>query len=181
MIKSINIFSFVHNCKQCFEADKLVDLDKTTNPMHFNRQPEFVVRMCDKIIGSIKNSHFSFYDFKIYVFMLYLFKNKVNFRDININDIVGVKEKCTNKRFEKDGMFIDGLLKKVNLDISDLWLVNSNGNNILLDLILEGKISPIYYVLTYKPFDYDSAKYDVSDDLKLINRRTETIKNILRR
>jgi len=180
MIKSINIFSFLHNCKQCFNSDKDIDLNKTVNKMHFNRQQEFVVRLCDKIVGGIKNNHFSFYDFKLYIFTLYLFNDKVNWHDIKINDINEVSKKCTNEQYIKDNTFIDSLLKTLKLDISHLMMVNSNGNNILLDLIIEGKISPIYYILKYKKLDVKN-KYDISNKLELINKRTETIKHILRR
>lgn len=183
MIKSINVFSFLHNCKQCFNLNKNIDLDKTVNIMHFNRQPEFVIKLCDKIVGRIKNNHFNFYNFKLYILTKYLLNETVNWRDIKIDDVYEISEKCTDKKYARDNIFIDSLLMKIKLGRSSLLTVNSNGNNILLDLILDGKISPIYYVLQYEnPDDYfKDPKYDLSNKLTLINKRTETIKQILRR
>jgi len=134
-------------------------------------------------VNRIKNNHFSFYDFKLYVLMLYMFNEKISWNHINIKDISKVANYCSKKQYEKDGVFIEQLLNKLDMDKSVLYEVNSNGNNILLDLIIEGKIYPTYYLLNYNVPDeyFHNSKYDISDLLSLINIRTKTIKKILRR
>jgi hypothetical protein len=52
----------------------------------------------------------------------------------------------------------------------------------MYDLVKTKKISPIYYLMKYhnpKEF-FNNIKYDISEDLVLINKRTEQIKTILR-
>jgi len=183
MITSINIFSFLHNCKLVFVENKDVDINKTVNKMHFSRQPNYVIDICSRIVGRINNNHFSFYDFKLYVFMMYLLKDKVNWKDIVLTDVIIVSKKCSNERYLKDNTFVDSILNKLDMEFSDLLKVNSNGNNILLDLILQGKISPVYYVMRYnQPEEYlSNVEFKISNDLNRINKRTEITKNILRR
>lgn len=183
MISSIKIFSFLHNCKTCFEKYKVVDLDKPVNKVHFSRQPKYLIDICSKVVGRINNNHFNFYDFKMYILTQYMFKEKINWSEIKLDTISDASKNCSNIKYEKDSEYIKNLLNAIEMDVSDLFKVNSNGNNILLDLIIEGKVSPIYYILQYHNPDefFANPKYDISSKLDLINKRTETIKNILRR
>ena len=179
MVSSIKVFSFLHNCKASFVQNKHISLNGTVSIVHFNKQPKYILDICSRIVCRMNNNHFTFYDFKMYIIIHYLTHSKLNWRDINFNDVKLVSNSCSKERYEKDNTFINELLVKINLTLSDLYVVNSNGTNIMYDLVKTKKVSPIFYLMKYhKPEEFfNNAKFDLSDDLILINKRTEQIKN----
>ena len=188
MIRPITIFSFFHNCKLYFKDNKIVDLEKSVNVNHYNRLPEYVSNSCSKVVGRINNNHFSFYDFKIYVFKMYMFYKSVTWKKIDLNNVSETKTLFSNDRYKNDKKLIENLLEKLNSDTSyelsvhNLFDVNANGNSILLDLILDGVVSPMYYIMQYDKNigKANLTKYEVSDSLIRINSTTEKINKYLR-
>jgi hypothetical protein len=182
-ITSIDIFSYFNNSKLMFLKGKDVDLNSIVNKMHFNRQPTFLISICAKIVAKIRNNHFSFYDFKMYIVSLFMEKEKVNWNDIHLNDIAEVSKDYSNQKYSEDKIFIKALMIKLNLDISFLYKINADGNNILFDLINDKHISRMFYILRYEKSKgcFDKPEYDISNEVIHINKRTETLKENLRR
>ena len=84
----------------------------------------------------------------------------------------------THMQFLKDKMFILKLNEKLGFNnIGDLFYVNSNGNNILIDLMAEGKVSPIFYIMMYKKGVKQciTSKYKTSALYNRVNKITKAI------
>lgn len=188
MVRKIEIFSFFHNCKQVFTDKKEISLDRLVNVVHFNRQSRFIMSKCNKVVQGINNNHYSFYNYKQYVLNLYMFNKKVSWGMVIPNDIAKIKKLFSNERYKKDKQFVENLVVRLKSDASkkfnvyNMYDVNSNGNNILLDLISSGEISPMYYLMNYQKVkeNVNSTKYEASDNLSRLNETTEKINNILR-
>ena len=104
----------------------------------------------------------------------------MNWKDIKISDILTNKKIYTPKQLTKDKEFILNLSKRVKIkSINIYYKVNANGNNILLDLILDKYISPVFYVRMLKYREDEKQKYIPSDTLKKVDRITEQLTELI--
>lgn len=183
MIRPIKVFSFFHNSKLYFQDNKAVDLEKSVNFRHYNNVPKYITDKCVRVVNGINNCHFTLSDFKKYIFKLHMFNNKVTWKMIDVDEISEIKSLFSDERYKRDKNFVETTLKKLQSDISEkfnvnnLFDVNANGNNHLLDLMSKGVVSPIYYLITFNKHisDANLNKYDMSDSLIRLNETTKKI------
>jgi hypothetical protein len=176
-ITKLKVFSFFYNCRKCFsEGVDIKNLNSLVNTVHYNRQGKYIMEKCSNIVRRIRSNNFSFFQYKVYILYLSIFKDTVNWNDIDLNDIIKIARLFTSRQFQKDKDFLLQLNKKLSFEnINFLYKVNANGNNIMLDLVLKNKISPYTYMKLYREDIY--KKYISSITLNRINRITEMIKN----
>lgn len=182
MITSIKIFSFYFNCKKCFQDNICIEnFNSLVNIIHFNNQSKYIIDKCSKIVGLIKSNNFSFFDFKMYVIYCFLMTNKLNWKYIDIQEIPKVSKLFLSSQIKKDKETILKLNEKLNFkNICDFYSVNSNGNNIMLDLTLKGIISPFTYITLFNKGikHMEESKYELSEQLIKFNSITKKINSI---
>ena len=105
----------------------------------------------------------------------------MNWNNVDERKVKDISRMFTGKQLAKDTKFVEELIEKTEFNnISELYKVNSNGNNILLDLILDNKMSLAFYINNFKNgmSCFDSAKYELSEKLRRVNESIKFINTI---
>jgi len=173
------VFSTFQNVKSYFEKGKDIDFNSRVSTIWLNRSPDYVKGYCEKIVRYINNGHFDLQDFKIYLLYHFIFNDRLYWKDVKVTEIQRISTLFTEKNLRKEEAFMLELAKKLKIkNINTYYKTNSDGNNILLDLILKGMISPLFYIVMFEHgWDESENKYDVSNQLIKLNNITKLILN----
>jgi hypothetical protein len=179
-MSTLKVFSIFQNCKMLIEKNKSTNLDGLVNTISYNRQNVYIKNKCSELYRFINNGFFTFDDLKIYFLNHYIFNEKLNWKDVKTSEVLTNKKIYTEESLKKDKVFILTLNKKLKLkDINIYYKVNTDGNNILYDLLLKRYVSPMFYIRMYKYIENKDEKYIPSDSLKRVDLVTKEIKKIM--
>lgn len=172
MCSEIKIFSVFTNCKNFVEKKKSPKIDDVLNINYYNRNSPYVKSKVKEALRFMNNGFFDLKDFKTFMLYSYIYRDKMQWKDVKMSNIMACKTLFTKKQLDKDKEFILNLSKKVGKikDINTFYRVNANGKNILLDLLLDKYISPFFYIRMSKYRTPYKRTYKVSDILKKIDR-----------
>lgn len=172
---SWDVFSLYTNTRDCYEKGKTVNFSKDVYIGRYRNQNKLIKSYCERIACEINNHYFTLEDFKCYLIHHYLLHETLFWSQIKIKKIPKIAPLFSKNKLYKDKeLMLEISLKTEINDMETLYRVNSNGNNILMDFIEKGRISPVFY-LKFFPKEFPISKYSKSRQIKIIN---ETIKKI---
>lgn len=174
MIKGFEVFGFVENFKLMLEDKK--PQSNSSFKFRFNKTNPNIRNRAIDICNEINCSHYSFDDFKYYVFYYHLYNDDNFWFKYNKKDIGG----CKNKFFSKDSLKNDkSILLKLNKDIKftidDYLIIQENGECYLYTLLKGKHITPSLYLNLIK---YIKETDNISKEQKKANRVARIIKEI---
>jgi len=158
-----------------------VDLDSNIHPIVFERQRPLIKQKCANIVAYINSGHFKFLDFKLFVLYSYTLLNRFNWGKVTLETVKNSMVNFDPNRYNQDKIYVKELSERLDIKhIRELFKINSNGNNILYDLIYQGELSPMLYIKKYDIGlrEFEKSKYELSPELILFNKGIQLIKTI---
>ena len=137
-MKSNNIYSIFRNIENTMKRNV-----RKEHPFHrlllgkiFDNERLGIKQQCISITRHINSNLFSLNDFKCYMLYKHFFLEKVTWKDVDIKEIPLVAKLFAPKTLKKETQLIKDICERANIsDMDSLYKINSNGNNILLDLL----------------------------------------------
>jgi len=163
------------------KKNKEINLNHKLNPIVFNRQTRLIKQKCSNVVALINSGHFKFVDFKLFVIYSYMLLNRFNWSGVSEDSITRSLASFKLSRYEKDREYVKNISGRLGItNIREFFSINSNGNNLLYDLIKQGKISPVLYIKKFNIGlkEFSKTKYDVSEELNRFNKGIKIIKSI---
>jgi hypothetical protein len=175
MKEQYDVFALYTNFKDIFEKDIDKSIYHGVRKKLYLNQKDFVKNTCVYISnlwiqGQIKEN-----DILNYFTLMYLENGKISWTNIRSMDIVECKKLTTKSRIESDKKFLDEVNEKFGVSgYSKYFRINSNGFNLMYELIQKNHISPFTYLILYE--NCDSGKYEKSNKQTQFDTRINTIK-----
>ena len=174
---SLEVFSAYTNIIEFFEKDKGDNFSKIVYVGRLERQKLWVKDICYRIANEINNGYYSIENFKCYLIYQYFFNEKFFWNKIKTKEIPQIAFLFSKTTLDNNKTFVLELSKKTNISkMQELFEINSNGNNMLLDFIHKKYISPAFYFRFYKEQIPNSNRYEESKKQKIINKTIKKIK-----
>jgi hypothetical protein len=111
----------------------------------FKNQPRFIKENCARIKNDIENAYY-FLDDIIFFGLHKIINDEDTPYDFTVTDIDALYDLYTDKRLASDDLQIREGIKALNLNYEDVFCIQAEGMSIITSLVLEGKISPLYYI-----------------------------------
>lgn len=165
----IQICSLMLNLKNVFEKDRKVkNINRSVGKIPYERSTEFSQKLYKRIYNDIENGFYSYKDLFTFIVIYYLWEDKLNYKDINDKNVKDASYILSNDRYVMD---IDIMNKAImafdtsgatpSFDI--LFKPNDIGTSYAYELIVEGVISPIFFIKNISFYEKNRNKAKESE------------------
>jgi hypothetical protein len=145
---SRQVFSTIYNINSLLKTNKeLKNINIVVSSIHWNKQPEFIKKICSEIRTYLLNSYYSYQDLMLYIFDSYIRGNKFKWSYFKTKDIIDVSNTYKTRQYENDKKFVLSIKNEIGLNnIDDYFSINKDGYSYIYMLIEKGYVNPIFYL-----------------------------------
>lgn len=168
----IQICSLILNSKTLFERNRRVkNIHKNVGPIPLQRSTEYSTRHYKRIYNDIENSFYSYKDLTAFIALYYLWETKLNLYDIKDSSVKGTSYILSNERYNEDLETVNNALaifdtSGVVQNYNMLFKTNDIGTCHAYELIIEGIISPIFFIKNLKIYEDFKEEDKESDEYR---------------
>lgn len=177
-IKPIHFNTFIKNTEKFLKGK---DVEYLVNNTHHVKIDNRLKGKCDILYTRYLNKHFSFRQYCLYILnvLLYASDDKLLYEphSWDMDEICKVGELFSPNRLKRDRELIDKVVDSAeSLTIEKLFTINIDGESIIVQWLLENKISPIYIIRYKSKFIYDGNE---SESHKRVRKIIDAMEKIL--
>jgi len=146
---SLVIFSIYQNVKKIIEKQTYdVPIYKKVSNVWFNKTNSFTINNCKRIFNDVENSYYTHNDLVTFLLSMSLDSSKIiGLNKVNYENIKKTLKLYTKKSLIRDKEFIKSINKEFEFDnISQYFVINDDGENIIYSLIMNKHVSPILFL-----------------------------------
>ena len=180
----IQICSLILNCKTLFERNRRVkNVHRSVGPIPLQRSTEYSIRHYKRIYNDIENGFYSYEDLAAFIGLYYLWEPKLKLQDIKDSSVKGTSYILSTERYGEDLEIVNKALAAFdtsgviqNYDI--LFETNDIGTCYAYELIIEGVISPIFFIKNLAIYEKNKDEDNESDEYRNFVRKIYYIEHI---
>jgi hypothetical protein len=148
----LQICSLILNLKTVFEKNRKVKyIHRNIGKVPYERSHEYSQRHYKRIYNDIENGFYSYEDLWNFICVYYLFEDKLKLSDIQDNAVKDASYILSNDRYVKDADIMNNAIatfdtSSASLSYDILFEPNDIGTSYAYELVIEGVISPIFFI-----------------------------------
>ena len=152
----VQICSLILNCKTLFERNRRVkNVHRSVGIIPLSKSTEYSKRHYKRIYNDVENGFYSYEDLTAFIGLYYLWEPRIKLHDITDDSVKGASYILSTERYNEDVEIVNNALVAFdtsgvvqNYDI--LFETNDIGTCYAYELIIEGIISPVFFLKNLK-------------------------------
>jgi hypothetical protein len=180
----VQICSLILNTKSLFERNQRVkDVHRNVGTFPLDRSNDYSKRNYKRIYNDIENCFYTYDDLLAFIVLYYLWEPKLKLNEIKDTSVKDASYIFSNKRYTDDLEIVNNALASFDTsgniqDYNLLFNTNDIGTSYAYELIIQGVISPIFFINNLAFYEKNRQEDKESNIYRVFIKKIYYIKDI---